>query len=966
MNRNAPLSTRQEAIVEKCFHPTGAWEELPESEYESSVPARFESIVARYPDRLALVDDQVSLTYMELNVAANQVAHGLLEQLGEGNEPVIHLFEQSVEAIIAVLGILKAGKFYVPLNNGSPPKYLRRIIETMDSTLLLTDSPNLDLAIATADHQIDVRTLSDISVDVSANPNIPIQPDDYLYVVFTSGSTGAPKGVIDIHRNVLRFAADFSRRFHIGFEDRCLKIFRLSFSGSLSTLYGTLLFGSSAFLYDIHRQGIEHLPGWISQHRLTILAFTPPAFRLFAEASAERPDFSSVRLLRLGGDSALPTDLTTAWRLFPATAVVWTGYGASEAKGIADMLYDKRSGTGIQEMATGWPFKGLEVLLVDDEGNRLPTGAVGEIVVRSRYNSPGYWKQPELTRTKFRPDPTAKGITLYQTGDLGRIDDDGLLYHMGRVDSQVKIGGQRVELGEIEHTLLDMDEVDEAVVLVRGGSIPQQRLLAWLVWKDPNQPLTVSELRRRLAERLPAYMIPAAYIPMKRFPLNANGKIDRRSLPAPDHQRPALDSAYAPPQTPFELELAQIWREILGFQEIGVDDNFFELGGDSIRAMQMLSRVQQRINATLHIQAIFDAPTIAKMAIYLTVSYIEQHQKGHLDPTVASSLPATGNSTTTVGVTADAIARFRALRAPAIDMQPRPTAKNPPALFILAPPRSGTTLLRVMLAGHDRLFAPPELYLLNHYNLAERSRLNEGRMAYRLEGSVRALMALHDCNAETALEMMADYENQHLSTQAFYATLQSAAGARLLVDKTPVYASHADILRRAESWFDQPLYVHLSRHPAATIHSYVESHFHLRNGSGGEFSPNQLAELTWLTYHENIRAFLDTLPAGRQLHIRYEDLVTTPETAMVRLCNHLGIDFQSEMLDPYGDARSRMTDGLYPQSTMIGDPTFHRFSEVSTASVDAWRTALGSTGSWRGELSLRSIEIAERFGYTDD
>ncbi len=621
MNGQRNIPEWQQAVIDKCYHPTGVWEEFLESEYETSIPARFEKIVERFPERLAVVDEQRSLTYAELNAAANRVAHGLLARLGPDPEPVVHLFEQNVDAVIALLGIMKAGKFYVPLDTRSPADYLRGTLSLLESRLLLADETARRQAENVADGLTVISTLAEVSGDADNNPGVTVGPDDYLYVIFTSGSTGVPKGVIENHRNALRYSALYINYCHVCLQDRNLLTLRLSFSGSVNSFYGSLLSGSTQYIYDIYRLGIANLPAWIAQHSLTIITFTPPVFRLLAEVAQDASAFASVRLLRSGADRILPTDLAAYRRLLPDTALFRSGLGASEAKGITEVMHDKESAGAIQEISVGWPVHDVDILIVDEEGNWLAPGKTGEIVVHSRFISPGYWKTPELTRQKFRPDPDAPGFVYYSTGDLGRIEADGSLSFLGRIDFQVKIQGQRVELGEIENALLSLDGVRETVVALRGDTVTEQRLLAWLVWNDPARRLTSSQLRHHLAKQLPAHMIPSRFISMTRFPLNANGKIDRQNLPVPDPSRAVLDVAFIPPTTPFEQTIAAIWRDILGLDAIGIHDPFLDLGGNSLQAMRIAARVQEEFGVEIPLAELFAASTVAEMAL-LIVTYL--------------------------------------------------------------------------------------------------------------------------------------------------------------------------------------------------------------------------------------------------------------------------------------------------------------------------------------------------------
>ncbi len=622
MNSQRQIPEWQQAIIDKCYHPTGEWEEFPESEYETSIPARFEKIAARYPDRLAVVDDQQSLTYAELNAAANRLAHGLLARLGPGSEPVVHLFAHTIDAVVALLGIVKAGKFYTPLDARSPADYLHQILGQLESRLVLTDEANRSLAEAMADGLAAVCTSAAVAGEADHNPAVAVAPDDYLYVVFTSGSTGTPKGVIENQRNALRFAASYVNTHHICPEDRGVLSQFLSFSGSKQTLFGTLLSGSCLIFYDMQRHGVSALPTWVYLHSITILTIAPAIFRLLVESDQNQAEFASVRLVRVGADRILPVDLAVFCRLMPNTAILRTSLGASEAKTSSEIFYDKAWAGKTEKVSMGWPMLGIEMLILDDAGDPVEPGETGEIIVHSRFVSPGYWKDPALTAQKFHADPVANGFFYYHSGDLGYIGKDGQIYFLGRKDFQVKIRGQRVELGEIEQALWSVKGVTGAVAGIRGDSPDSAQLIAWIECQGDTPAPTASYLRRWLAERLPPHMIPQRFVFLDRFPLNLNDKIDRLSLPMPTSQRPWLDSLYLPPQTPLEIEVAQVWSEVLEIDEIGIHDPFLDLGGHSLQAMRIAARVQDEFGVEIPLAELFAAATVAEMAVVVTAALV--------------------------------------------------------------------------------------------------------------------------------------------------------------------------------------------------------------------------------------------------------------------------------------------------------------------------------------------------------
>lgn len=594
------------------------------SEYASSVPARFEQIVARFPNHPAVTDSQESLTYAELNRAANRIAHGLLNRLGPRPEPIGHLFAHRAEAIVALLGILKAGKYYVPLDMRYPANYLGQILGRLECRLMLLDDTNLDLARRAAEERVTLCTPAEIADRADHTPRTHISPDDYLYVVFTSGSTGAPKGVIENQRNVLRFSAHYINSQHICPDDCAFHAQPLSFSGSKQHLFGTLLSGSRLIVYDGQPHAMALLPGWVRRFQVTSLTIAPGVFRSLVESNPDPADFASVRLLRMVGDRVLPADLAAFCRLMKDTAVFRAAWGASEAKITSEIFYDKYWAARTTEVSLGWPLPDGEMLIVDGLGRSVAQGKTGEIVIHSRFVSPGYWKEPALTAQRFRPDPQAEGYFYYYSGDLGRIDADGQVYFMGRADSQVKIRGQRVELDEIERVLWAAEGVRSAVVAVQGNSPESAQLIAWIECQSDGPTPTVSQLRRCLAESLPPHMIPHRFVFLERFPLNRNEKVDRSALPLPNRQRPPLENTFHPPQTPLEAEIVATWCEVLEIDEIGIHDIFLDLGGNSLQAMRIAARVQEEFSVEIPLAELFAAATVAEMALVVMVHLTEQ------------------------------------------------------------------------------------------------------------------------------------------------------------------------------------------------------------------------------------------------------------------------------------------------------------------------------------------------------
>ncbi|HEY4596289.1 MAG TPA: condensation domain-containing protein, partial [Thermoanaerobaculia bacterium] len=485
-----------------------------------------------------------------------------------------------------------------------------------------------------------------------------------------------------------------------------------------------------------------------------------------------------------------------------------------------------------------------------------------------------------------------------------------------------------------------------------GSAVGAVNLVAYVTPHPGMAVPSLEELRQGLARSLPEYMLPSALVVLESLPLTASGKVDRKALPVPERLAEGARERVAP-RTPLERSLAGLWSEVLGIagESIGVEDSFFQIGGNSITGAILINRLQQELGEIVHVVTIFDAPTIAQLAAYLTREYPDSVTRlgGGQEERQGPALRRLGEEEIAV---VDRLIRKLPDREVA---EPR----NPSAVFVLSPPRSGSTLLRVMLGGNPRLFAPPELELLNFNTLAERREGFAGRDAFRLEGALRAVMEVRGVTAEEATELVAGYEREGMSAQGLYRLLQEWIGDRVLVDKTPTYAWDEATLRRAEEAFAGPRYIHLVRHPYGMIRSFEEARidqifFHQDH----PFSRRELAEALWVLAHRNIEEHLAGVPSERQYTIRFEDLLRDPEGELRALCAFLGVAYHPDMAEPYKAKSARMTDGLHAQSRMLGDVKFHQHQGVNTAVAERWREEYKE--DFLGDAAR---ELAGRLGY---
>jgi amino acid adenylation domain-containing protein len=590
--------------------PTRRFVEFDRAALDRPVPARFAEQVRQHATRLAVKSPGAALTYGELDAAADRVAAALLAARGPGAEPVGILIELGASFVVALLGVLKAGKIFLPLDPAAPPARIRAVLDDAGAAACVSGGPALARAGALA---ATGRPLLD--VDRPPTPPAPPQPrpvsaDDPACIVYTSGSTGTPKGVVQTHRNLLHQALLYANEKRLTADDRYAPL------ASPGAIYATwivltaVLTGGSVFPLPPANMG--KLLDWIDQEAISVTGGGRALVReLGASRSRAARQFPGVRLVSFGGEPLYRSDVEEVWRHFPS-AIVRTGLGATETGAVTSYFLDRTTPIAGHRLPIGYPCVDKTILILGEDGTELGADEVGEIAVRSRYLAPGYFRRPDLTAMAFQPAPG--GEQVYRTGDLGLRRPDGCLMHVGRKDLQVKVRGYRVETAEIEGALLAVPGVRDAAVVAREDVPEDGKLVAYVVVGAAPGP-TVSALRRTLAATLPPYMQPAAFVTLEALPLTPNRKLDRSALPPPTAARPALDSPYLAPRTPVEATLAGIWAEALGLEAVGVLDTFGDLGGHSLVATRIAARVADAFRVDIPLPRLMEATTVAAMAL---------------------------------------------------------------------------------------------------------------------------------------------------------------------------------------------------------------------------------------------------------------------------------------------------------------------------------------------------------------
>jgi amino acid adenylation domain-containing protein len=574
------------------------------------------------PAAVALVYGNQVLSYAELNRRSNQLAHRLLE-LGVGPEQRVAMcLERGVERVIGLLAVLKAGGGYVPLDPDYPLERLRYMLQDSRPRLLLTQcelASRLPEDLTTSMLQIDSPDeLVAIAAQPTGNPDaraLGIDASTLAYVIYTSGSTGQPKGVMNEHGGLLNLACAQIDAFAVKAESRVLQFASCSFDASISEVVMALCSGAALHLAPREDSWPgEPLRRTIQSAGITHLTLPPAALAVMGD-----PETLAPMSFVIAGD-ACPATLAHQWA---RRHVLFNAYGPSEASVCASIHRVTADDEG--RLPIGKPMANVQIHLLDAKQNLVPLGAIGEICIGGTGVARGYLDRPALSAERFIADPFTSGgsARLYRSGDLGRWREDGNLEFLGRRDGQVKLRGFRIELGEIENRLLACAGVREAVAVVREDLPGDRRLVAYYcVDAAAASPPSGTELRQLLAAALPEYMVPGALIALPALPLSANGKIDRKLLPAPTHGDAGRE--VVPPDGPIEQQIAALWCELLGTPQVGRSDNFFELGGHSLLAVQLIARIQEVSGVELTLSRVFQAPTLAAMADELIEAELSQ------------------------------------------------------------------------------------------------------------------------------------------------------------------------------------------------------------------------------------------------------------------------------------------------------------------------------------------------------
>ncbi len=595
------------------------WNDSLETDAEACLHELFEVWAERQPDALAVLAADVAVTYGELRRRAGRLALRL-RGLGVAPESRVALcLERSPDMVVAALAVLAAGGAYVPLDPELPSARLAWMLADSGAALLLTEE-RLERRLPTFDGlmlRLDLLLEGTGEGATAAGPEITVSPWNLAYIVYTSGTTGRPKGVLGTHAGAASYLRSLLALHALGTTDRVLQLPSFAFDAAVRDLFGPLAAGAAIVLAETGKaKDPVALLDLIAKHGVTrLLSVVPTLLRALAEAAPSDGRGASLRTILLSGERLYLADCARAWQAFGKAVDLFNQYGPTECTMTSSYHRVLRHESARAEALIGRPVAGRRFHILGPGASMVPMGGIGELHIASEGLARGYLGQPGLTAERFLPDPfsVSPGRRMYSTGDLVRYRGDGNLEFLGRIDQQVKLWGFRIEPAEIEAALMEHLAVRAAAVVIRDGPVGPGELLACVV-SEPGARSEADALRGALAARLPAYMVPAGFAFLEELPLTPNGKVDRKALARMELTPEPGSEALAAPRTPVEQMLEGIFAEVLRRERIGVQDSFFELGGHSLLAIQLMARLQKVFDIDLPLEIVFEVPTVAGLA----------------------------------------------------------------------------------------------------------------------------------------------------------------------------------------------------------------------------------------------------------------------------------------------------------------------------------------------------------------
>ncbi len=614
-------------LEEEYPKPTNDFNFFEDAEVENTIVQRFETQAANYPLRVAVRSEENELTYADLNNRANDLAVKISEVVGNETQRIALVLNHDETSVIGMLGTLKAGHTYVPIDYANPLTRLKYIVEDAACQVIVctaaTQSKVIELQKELPNLKIVVLPVEGPLEDI---PNLEndIDPFQEAYVLYTSGSTGQPKGVRQNHRNVLHFIRVYTNNINISTEDNLSVFSTFTFDASVKDIYGAILNGATVSFYSIVEKGLAGLADWMNTQSITIIHMVPTIYRHFMNQLSMNEVIETVRIIDMGGEACVKTDVDQFKNHFNSDALFINDYGPTESTIVSQRILSHDSELTRHAVPLGKPVLNTEVFLLTKDNKKAKMYEEGEIVFKSDYLSLGYLNLEELTNKMFTIDPIEKNGRVYRSGDIGRMLPNGEIEFVQRKDSQIKLNGMRIELSEIEFQLEKLEMVEEAIVMLKMVN-NNNHLVAYV---RTEYEVDSNTIKQSLKSNLPKHMVPTIFVPVDIFPLTRTGKIDRKKLPTPSLSQLNMEDFIAP-ENEIEKQLVGVWAEVLKLDdyEIGVKDNFFELGGNSLQAVLLINKLNKEFDTVLSIENLYDTQTIRDLGYLLQFSITQNKEE---------------------------------------------------------------------------------------------------------------------------------------------------------------------------------------------------------------------------------------------------------------------------------------------------------------------------------------------------
>lgn len=579
------------------------------TDVSQGIHQRIEKQVRLYPDHVALKTPEGSLSYAEMNARANSVAEEILAVTDSRLGQAAILLPNTPDMIVSLLAAMKAHKAYVPLDPKLPPDRMHMILGDVEPSVLISDDLHLPLAESLSCGRIPVVNVSSVRYSIDASdPNVPCDPMDRAYILYTSGTTGIPKGITFLHRNLVHHIACMTNNLFYAPSDRVTWLHSASFSASVVDIYSCLMNGGSLFPWDVKKQGFIGMADWLVASRVTTLQWIPSAFRQFLRTVPDDFVFQDMRLVVMASESLTVREVDLFRRHFPVGSHLVNQVGTSESYNYRLYAIDHAIPVENANIQAGYSVSDdREVLILNEQHHVLPVGSIGEIGVRSAYMSSGYWRNEELTRSRFITLTDDK-TPVYLTGDMGMLEVDGCLIHLGRSDSQVKVRGFRVELAEIDQALSKCSGVADSITRVVKNNAGESQLVSYIL-SDEKNAFNQKCIEEQLTSKLPEYMVPTHYKTLSSFPLLPNGKIDYQKLPNPFSAKPAIVGFEETRTHSLLQDSISLFTEALGIAHANEHTSFLEEGGDSLSLAVLMHLVHLKFGVAIDAERFLSSPT---------------------------------------------------------------------------------------------------------------------------------------------------------------------------------------------------------------------------------------------------------------------------------------------------------------------------------------------------------------------